>query len=391
MNNNFLKYLMKNDPEEVISQKGIKRRRKSKPIFYKLLEVMNPLDLVIERDLYTPGDKPVIYVASHGFKDDALNTLLTIKDNAYLVGGNIDLFFNTLDGTCLWMNGVILVDRFNKESKNSVKGKMERLLNFGNSVVIFPEGTWNLTENQLSGELYYGFYEVAEKTGALVVPVATQFVGDKCYAIKENAYDITKLDYETSIEVLNKINNYINKASDLILYDDNFSKLATLELEKLKIKSNCLFKENYKDNQELLDNNIENIQNDILEVLKNLKRRYKEEKDDISELNNDIFKRVFNLLHYAGNCKKIVAVEQMRDKLGLLKYEILEKHANYSHIPREELEKETSLRDEWEIYRKNIINGTPYFYYGPEQSVLYQNPLNSSEEEVFKGITKKLK
>lgn len=388
---------MKNNADETISEKGIKARKNFKPVFYPLLSVMNPLKLEIEKDEYTKTNKPVIYVASHGFKDDALNTLLTVKDNAYLVGGNIDLFFNTLDGTCLWINGVILVDRFNKESKNAAKKKMERTLELGNSVLIFPEGTWDLSENRLSEDLYYGFYEVAEKTGALVVPVVTQFVDDKCYAVKGEAFDITKIDTNTSKEILNRIHSYINKASDLVIYKDSLSKLATLELSKLELIAAdlCMAKYSTVEDDEIAIKHIENLTAD---VLKKLKVAYKEENQKLSELgekmpevNEEIFKRIFTLLHCASNCKKIVCVEQMRDRQAGTKYEILERHANFSDTPREELEKTSSLKDEWQIYREKIIHGTPYFYYEPEQSVVFKNPLVSTEEEVFAGVSKKLK
>ena len=42
--------------------------------------------------------------------------------------------------------------------------------------------------------LYPGIYEVAEKSGAWVVPIATVLDGNVCYSLEGDTYDITDIN-----------------------------------------------------------------------------------------------------------------------------------------------------------------------------------------------------
>ena len=202
MNNNFLKYMLDNDEDKTISKKGIIVRNKIRPLLWKVLALSNNLDLIIEKNEFKGSNRPVIYLASHAFKDDAVNTVLTAKCNAYIVVGNIDLFFNTLDGFFLWLYGAQLVDRYDKKSKHSMKNKMNRVIEYGNDILIYPEATWNLSPNKLMYNLHWGFYDVAQKNNAVVVPIITYKVGKKCYK------DSFKKDFKR-IEIINDETNEI--------------------------------------------------------------------------------------------------------------------------------------------------------------------------------------
>lgn len=48
-----------------------------------------------------------------------------------------------------WLNGLIYVNRREEISRKDSVKKMERILNSGSSVFLFPEGGWNNTENLL--------------------------------------------------------------------------------------------------------------------------------------------------------------------------------------------------------------------------------------------------
>ena len=158
MNNSFLKYMSDNNPENTISKNGVMVRNKIRPLLWKMLALSNKLKLEIEKKEFKGTDRPVIYIASHSFKDDAVNTVLTAKCNAYFVVGNIDLFYNTLDGFFLWLYGSQLVDRYDKESRNAMKSKMNKVIDYGSNILIFPEATWNLSPNKLMYNLHWGFY-----------------------------------------------------------------------------------------------------------------------------------------------------------------------------------------------------------------------------------------
>lgn len=77
------------------------------------------------------------------------------------------IFFNLL--------GAIWVDRKNKKETAEVKNKILRYLNRGQSILWFPEGTWNLTENMLMLPMRWGIIEVAHKAGGQIVPMAIRY------------------------------------------------------------------------------------------------------------------------------------------------------------------------------------------------------------------------
>ena len=213
MNNRLLKYMSDNNPENTISKNGVMVRNKIRPLLWKVLALNSKLKLEIEKKEFKGSDRPIIYTASHSFKDDAVNTVLTAKCNAYFVVGNTDLFYNTLDGFFLWLYGSQLVDRYDKESRNAMKSKMNKVIEYGSNILIFPEATWNLSPNKLMYNLHWGFYEIAKENNALVVPIITYKVGNKCYSRMLDGIDVNDVTLEDIDLIIKKLNKYINKAN----------------------------------------------------------------------------------------------------------------------------------------------------------------------------------
>lgn len=118
-------------------------------------------------------NKPVIYACNHSqFSDIPLATRAIGRRNYTLLGKQklylIDrIFFNLL--------GAIWVDRKDKEHKKKVKEKILCYLNCGQSILWFPEGTWNLTENLLMLPMRWGIIEAAHKAGGQIVPMAIRY------------------------------------------------------------------------------------------------------------------------------------------------------------------------------------------------------------------------
>lgn len=55
------------------------------------------------------------------------------------------------------------------------KRAMAAYLSKGCSILMFPEGTWNLTENQLMLPMKWGVMDVAKETGAQIVPTVLEY------------------------------------------------------------------------------------------------------------------------------------------------------------------------------------------------------------------------
>ena len=87
---------------------------------------------------------------------------------------------HTIQGLTNWFVGMILLDRADEGSRKAAKDKMIYALNLGASIILYPEGTWNKSPNQVISGLFPGVYDVARKTGCKVVPMVHLFSYDWC-------------------------------------------------------------------------------------------------------------------------------------------------------------------------------------------------------------------
>lgn len=371
MKNSVLNYLLKNDPNKVLSKSGIKIRKIINPIFRQIMMIFTSGKLKVVRKGSVPANQKVIYAGTHGFHDDIIYTMKTINKHTYLLYGSLMDFYNSFHGLGLWVNGVILVDRKNKESRRAAVNKMTQALNLGANIVMFPEGTWNKNESIPVQKLYPGIYEVAEKTGALVVPIATVLDGNICYALEGDAYDITGISYEMSKEIIEKQIRNINKAKDLLIYSNDAQMWLKEKLGMLLQKiSNILIDCHTKEDVEKLINYISEELTIILNRLYLLNKKVPRDSLDYS-----ILYRASELLKIVINQKKIAAVDYLRDKMISLKWQAYKRfdgnfESNY-----------------WMDYVDELIRSTNGLYdHEIEDVAEYKHPDEISEKEVFEVL-----
>lgn len=202
MYNSFLNYLKSNDPDKVLSRAGAVLRRIINPAIRCLAPLTSPYKIKIVKRVELPRGKPVIFAPTHGFKDDLLFTIVTISCQAYILFGSLPQFYHTFDGITAWLNGSIIVDRTDKESRKASKDKMKKAIELGANLIVFPEGVWNKTENLLVQKLFPGIYDVASATGAAVVPVATVLEGNIVYSGMGEEFDIAEYSREEGLKEL---------------------------------------------------------------------------------------------------------------------------------------------------------------------------------------------
>ena len=202
MYNKFLERLLDDDPQKTISKSGIIIRKIISPILRRIVPFITPNSkLVVLRRAKMPN-KPIIFAATHGFREDAEHTVVMAGRQAYVLNGSVSQVFKSFDGITNWIAGMILVDRADKKSRVSAKNKMIYALKSGASIIIFPEGTWNKSPNELISGLFPGIYDIAKESGALVAPIATFRCGKKAYGILEEAFDITQYEQKEGLRVL---------------------------------------------------------------------------------------------------------------------------------------------------------------------------------------------
>ena len=103
----------------------------------------------------------------------------------------------------LFLNGVICVETKDKNDRHIAKERAIELLRKGGSLVIYPEGAWNLTANLLMLPLYAGVLEIAKESGADIVPVALEKYDDTYYANIGENIDVSQIDISNKAEVTN--------------------------------------------------------------------------------------------------------------------------------------------------------------------------------------------
>ena len=195
-----LSYMLDDNPERVVTKKGIAYRRRFHPIIKTLgphfltnpqiIENRNFLknpdasDIQPDKDIILPKT-PVIWAPNHGFKDDVLATVLAASRHAYILFGSLPQFYNTFDGVTSWINGVVMTNRKNAASRGSSLAKCIRTINLGADLIVFPEGVWNKSPNALLIDLWPGIYRIACETGAPVVPVV-HYIRDYNNKLEDN-------------------------------------------------------------------------------------------------------------------------------------------------------------------------------------------------------------
>ena len=176
-----LSFLFKDSPEEVLSEKGMKRRIFFNKIIKKLgvSFLSNPQVFVNRSELvegaedfvFDENQPPVIWAGNHWFADDTLATVLAAKRNAYIMFGSLPAFFNTFDGITAFANGVILINRKNRNSKRTSMPKAVAAMKMGKDLLMFPEGCFDQTPNKLLLYFWPGIYRIATEVGCKVYPV----------------------------------------------------------------------------------------------------------------------------------------------------------------------------------------------------------------------------
>lgn len=112
------------------------------PALIRVMKLQRKQELLILNE-HPKVEKNVIYAVNHSCVHDTPIASEVIKRHTYVLAAKQRLRF--IDYVCLMLNGVIWVNRDDRQSKHRATKWMERMLNKGKNVCIFPEGTWNLT------------------------------------------------------------------------------------------------------------------------------------------------------------------------------------------------------------------------------------------------------
>lgn len=182
VNNFLLKYPYKG-VDKFTSDFGMFVRKKISPFIRWGSRKFSKHKLVVDSYPELPKNKAYIFASTHGFNEDIESLVSTLDRSAYIIiGSNEQLKYNQ-DMKAAFLAGLILVDLKDPYSRSLVIPKATRVINNGISVVIFPEGSWNPSENLLVKHLFNGVYKMSCDSQTEVVPTASlkEFNGDTIY------------------------------------------------------------------------------------------------------------------------------------------------------------------------------------------------------------------
>lgn len=146
-----------------------------------------------------PGNK--IFVINHSSIHDVPVTSEVIKEHFYLLVARQSL--ELLDRMFFFLNGVVYVDRKNKHSKRKATRRMLKILQVGKNLLLFPEGTWNMTPGKPMLPLNWGVIDWAKKTGVPIIPLILEYRPECCYTkYGEAIYIGQEMDKKAGIELL---------------------------------------------------------------------------------------------------------------------------------------------------------------------------------------------
>lgn len=170
--NILLTRVEKSTPETFATPVGFKFRKIIKPVLRPILRLASGRRIHVESYPKLEKGVPYIFATTHGFVDDVITNYACTDCSAYMLVGTPDQVEHNPLMYASWLCGMVFVDKTDPQNRKDSVEKMVRVLENGTSVIVYPEGSWNNTENLLVQPLFASPWILAQRTGCKVVPVA---------------------------------------------------------------------------------------------------------------------------------------------------------------------------------------------------------------------------
>lgn len=209
------------DVDHFTTNSGIKIRKIIHPIMKKIISTKTGMETILVSYPGLNKNTNYIFAAGHSFPGEVATNLSNIDRSVYTLVGTTDQVDHNPEMYFLWLNGMIYVNKLSKYSRKEAYKKMVRILNSKTSLMMFPEGVLNNTENKDCVSLYPGIYHLSMETNIPVVPIVSNYNMEENYAL---------------VAAGNPINfNGFNKKNALIMLRDE---LATLRFNLCRMNLN---------------------------------------------------------------------------------------------------------------------------------------------------------
>lgn len=176
MKNIIITKLEKSNIDNFTSNFGLRIRKVSHKLisflFRTVLKWVYKKKIIVDNRVQLDKNKCYIFASNHSFYLDGAAIVSTVDRNCYALFGATEQLYFDICTFFVWLSGMIYVDRFDKQSRKDSVEKMNRVLKAGNSILIFPEGRWNDSENLLCQKLFAGPYNLSVQNRVEVVPIS---------------------------------------------------------------------------------------------------------------------------------------------------------------------------------------------------------------------------
>ena len=218
----------------------------------KLKNIINPLLLkaskaaikykIIKENICNPKNgHPIIYAVNHSSYQDTPIICNSINERGYILAGKQKLAF--IDELFFNLNGSIFVDRKNKEDMIVSKNAMEEYLNKNKPIIMFPEGTWNLTDELLMLPMKWGIIDVAQETNAQIIPVNLDYDRKKRECRVTYGEPILPNNYQTKKEQIDELRDIMATMRWENMEKQPIIKRCDLDKEKARMEMKQVLKE----------------------------------------------------------------------------------------------------------------------------------------------------
>lgn len=215
--------------------KGIELRKKIHPLIKLILKIDQLLskenNIIISNKNKANPNVPKIFACTHIGGNDIQRTFQIIKEPAYLMLGDPGILYKMPIYQGLKLNGVIPLETKNRTDRKIAYIRSIELLNNGGNLLIYPEGAWNVSPNEIVMKTFTGTVRMAKETGVEIIPIGVEQYGKTFYF---NIGENYRIDKDTSM-------------SDDELNADLRDKLATLKWEIIETQP-TLKREDISDN-----------------------------------------------------------------------------------------------------------------------------------------------
>lgn len=156
------------------------RAIRQRAAIYPLFAIFLRLDRLLRRQHITVmGSRkqhtgPVIYACTHITQNDLENIYEKLGRGCWWFVGDPCVLYKDLSGLLLYLNGSIFMETGDREDRKVAYSRAVEVLRGGGSLMIYPEGARNVSENLPVWELFQGTARMALETGAKLVPIAIE-------------------------------------------------------------------------------------------------------------------------------------------------------------------------------------------------------------------------